>query len=357
MPSGNPESSKVPLKILVVDDDDVDRMAIERFVREQGLPYEITTSPSVAQGRGHLQRTRFDVAILDYLLSDGTGLDLLSELKSTPCIILTGSGNEFVAAQALRQGAYDYLIKDSDRDYLGLLAATVENAIRRKQVEVDLREANERLQQRVAAQTAELRASNEALSASETKYLQLYDNAPDMMASIDANSGQITRCNQTLAATLGYATEEIVGLPILDLYHPDCSQAVQAALDSFLQTGEVHDAELQLKRKDGSKIEVSLNVSGIRDEEGRILFSSSIWRDVTERQRAKSALQRARDELESRVEERTAELSRTNAQLEAFNKLAIGREARMIELKREVNELSVQAGLEPPYDLSFVIAE
>ena len=112
-----------------------------------------------------------------------------------------------------------------------------------------------------------------------------------------------------------------------------------------------------MKRKDGSKIEVSLNVSGIRDEEGRILFSSSIWRDVTERQRAKSALQRARDELESRVEERTAELSRTNAQLEAFNKLAIGREARMIELKREVNELSVQAGLEPPYDLSFVIAE
>ena len=58
--------------------------------------------------------------------------------------------------------------------------------------------------------------------------------------------------------------------------------------------------------------------------------------------------------LEQRVAERTKELAQSKAELERFNRLAIGREQRMIELKQQVNELLQEAGKPPAYDLSFV---
>ena len=58
--------------------------------------------------------------------------------------------------------------------------------------------------------------------------------------------------------------------------------------------------------------------------------------------------------LEQCVAERTKELARSNAELERFNRLAVGREERMTEPKRQVNELSKALGKPPPYNLSSV---
>jgi len=67
------------------------------------------------------------------------------------------------------------------------------------------------------------------------------------------------------------------------------------------------------------------------------------FRDITERKQAEEELRRRAEELE-----------RINAELERFNRLAVGREQRMIELKRQVNALAEALGQAPPYDLSFV---
>ena len=131
----------------------------------------------------------------------------------------------------------------------------------------------------------------EALAETQARYEDLYDNAPDMFATVDAQTANIIQCNQTIADALGYSKEEIVGRTVFDLYHPDCLPGVQQALDSLAETGEVRDAELQLRRKDGSKIDVSLNVTAVRDGKGKVLHSRSAWRDITER---KLAEQRAR---------------------------------------------------------------
>ncbi|MCG8605731.1 PAS domain S-box protein, partial [bacterium] len=148
-----------------------------------------------------------------------------------------------------------------------------------KQAEQALRVANDELEKRVQERTAELQRVNEALKESEERYQRLYDAAPDMFASVDPETAMIRQCNQTLATNLGYSKAEIIGRPIFDVYHPDCMEEVQKAFDSFVKTGEVHNAELQLQRKNGSKIDVILNVSTVRDEQGNILYSSSIWRD------------------------------------------------------------------------------
>ncbi len=130
------------------------------------------------------------------------------------------------------------------------------------------------------------RRAEQALAEAEARYEDLYDNAPDMFATVDATTGNIVQCNQTLAEALGYGKEEIVGRPVFDVHHPDCLPEVQETFQSFLETGEVRHDGLQLNRKDGSKIDVSLKITAVRDKYGKVLFTQSAWRDITERKLA-----------------------------------------------------------------------
>ncbi len=136
----------------------------------------------------------------------------------------------------------------------------------------------------------ETKRTEDALQASEAKFHDFYDNAPDMAVSVCAKTALILECNRTVAEALGYKKEELIGRSVFDVYHPDCRKDLKEAFQSFVETGEVHDVELQLKRKDGSKIDVDLNVNAIRDAQGNILRSRSFWRDITERKRAEKAL-------------------------------------------------------------------
>jgi PAS domain S-box-containing protein len=128
------------------------------------------------------------------------------------------------------------------------------------------------------------------IDASEAKYQDLYDNAPDMFASVDAKTGRILQCNRTLAKATGYSKEAIIGQLISELYHPDCMDKAKKAFDSFVAGEDVCDAELQLKRKDGGKIDVSLNVSSVRDDQGHVLCGRLSWRDITEQKLAQKKI-------------------------------------------------------------------
>ena len=133
----------------------------------------------------------------------------------------------------------------------------------------------------------------ESLEQSGRTYYDLYDNAPDMFVFVDAKTANIIRCNQTVVQTLGYPREDIIGRSIFERYHPDCIEKAREVFQAFVEAGEVHDAELVLKRKDGSKIDVSLNVSSVRDEEGNVLYGRSVWRNITRHKRAEKALRRS----------------------------------------------------------------
>jgi len=115
------------------------------------------------------------------------------------------------------------------------------------------------------------------------KYRDLYDHAPDMFTSVEAKTATILDCNQTLLNTTGYSREELVGHSVLELYHPNCADLARAAFRKFMDTKEIHGVELQLRRKDGSKVDVSLSASAVCDEHGVILHSRSALRDITER--------------------------------------------------------------------------
>ena len=133
----------------------------------------------------------------------------------------------------------------------------------------------------------------ESLEQSGRTYYDLYNNAPDMFVFVDARTTNIIRCNQTVVQTLGYTREEIIGHPIFERYHPDCIEDAHKVFQSFVATGEVHDAELVLKRKDGGTIDVSLNVSSVRDEEGNVVYGRSVWSDITRHKQAEKALRQS----------------------------------------------------------------
>ena len=120
----------------------------------------------------------------------------------------------------------------------------------------------------------------------EAKYRDLYVDAPDMYCSLRAADWSVIDCNETLVAGIGFARDEIVGRPVLDFYDSECREAARTALQSFVTTGAVRDAELRLRHSDGAKIDVSLNVTAIRDARGKVVRGLSVWRDITARKRA-----------------------------------------------------------------------
>ena len=181
-------------------------------------------------------------------------------------------------------------------------------------------------------QTASLRATalereiqereyvQQTLKKSQARYQDLYDNAPDMILSVDSVSRKIIACNQTLLDTTGYTGEEIIGRSTLDfLYTSDSLEAARKMVQQFRTTGEVRHAELRIRCKDGSTVEISSNISSVRDEQGNIRFSRNIWRDITELKRAREDVRKLNEELEERVIQRTEQLEAANRELEGFS--------------------------------------
>ncbi len=144
----------------------------------------------------------------------------------------------------------------------------------------------------VSADTTERNQAESKLFESEEKLGLLYNKSPDMYVSVSPDDASIILCNETLLNRTGYLREEVIGFPIFKMYHEDCMDQVKVAFQEFVDTGIVKDKELILRSKDGSKIYVSLNVNAIKDKEGKILYSLSSWRDITERKEMEGQLQK-----------------------------------------------------------------
>lgn len=138
--------------------------------------------------------------------------------------------------------------------------------------------------------TAQLQAKA-ALRASETKYQDLFDHSPDMYLTIDATQDRIVDCNQTTLQLLGYDKSELIGRPVVDLFEPSHADHWRERLQSdFMRTGELQNERARLRGKAGRLRDVSISVTGSRDEAGRVVSGRLVFRDITERLRDEEAL-------------------------------------------------------------------
>ena len=127
-----------PLRVLLVEDDEVDRIAIRRTFRRHGGAVRLVEVGAAVEMRVALASTQFDCALLDQGLPDGNGLDLIREIatvtnQNTAVVVLTGVDDEARALRALSEGADDYLVKSRMDDYT--LLRSVRYATERKRSE------------------------------------------------------------------------------------------------------------------------------------------------------------------------------------------------------------------------------
>ncbi len=122
--------------------------------------------------------------------------------------------------------------------------------------------------------------------------------------------------NPAFARMHGYSVEELTGRPILDVFAPDSRGDLPENIRMAHEKGH-HLFEANHIRKDGSIFPTVVDVTAVKDETGQILYRVINLQDITERKQAEEALRKAHEELETRVEERTAELAEVNLSLRA----------------------------------------
>ncbi len=137
------------LKILVVDDDLVDRMAVTRCLQQADLDLEIAEANNATSAIAILEETNFDCICLDYLLPDRNGLELVKQLEAlkikVPAIVLTGQGDEQIAVELMKAGVYDYLPKSKISPKI--LVRMLTNTIRLHRAEMLAESANQKLRE------------------------------------------------------------------------------------------------------------------------------------------------------------------------------------------------------------------
>lgn len=127
------------LRILIVDDDEVDRMAVRRALKVDGLSLDISEAGDCAAAIAQVDQQPFDCIFVDYRLPDSDGLTLVKQLRDqglkTPLIALTGQGDDQVAVELMKAGASDYLSKS--RINSGRLVQTLLSVMRLHQAEAE----------------------------------------------------------------------------------------------------------------------------------------------------------------------------------------------------------------------------
>jgi PAS domain S-box-containing protein len=175
---------------------------------------------------------------------------------------------------------------------------------------------------------------------------ELLDALPAAIYTTDAQ-GRLTHFNSACEQLSGRKPE--LGTDqwcvTWKLFHPDGSPMPHGECPMAIALREgrpIRGAEAIAERPDGSRVWFQPYPTPLLDYEGRIVGGVNMLMDITERKKNEEALLHSHAELSAHAEE-----------LARFNRAAVGREMRMIELKKEVNELCLRLGEAARYPLEF----
>jgi PAS domain S-box-containing protein len=184
-----------------------------------------------------------------------------------------------------------------------------------------LKALNADLEQRVEQRTAALQSEVAVRKRTEEmreRLAAIVDSSDDAIVSKTLD-GTISAWNRGAEKVFGYSAAEIVGKPMLVLLPPERIDEESGIL-AHIRSGErVDHFETVRVRKDGTRIDVSVTISPIRDRNGAIVGVSKVARDITRRKTDELEIRNLNEELEERIAKRTEELAAANHELEAFS--------------------------------------
>ncbi|MCG8608024.1 PAS domain S-box protein, partial [bacterium] len=266
-------------KILVVDDD-VDLL---RLIRKK-LNHFGYDCECMANGLETVERaltSRYDLLLLDYRLGDMTGNELIGKLKSRGCdipfMVMTGEGDEKIAVEMMKLGAWDYLVKD--QNFLDLLPEVLIHNLARLWA------------------TTKLAQAESALAAQEALYRTLIESVPHIIWMADS-SGSILFLNEAWYALTGQSRKDSFGNGWVRALHPDDLPNIRDKQQHGYKNGTAYRGEYRLLAKGGTYKIVEFVSTPVRDKTGNIINWVGINTDITERKRAEEELRRAHQENE-----------------------------------------------------------
>lgn len=184
----------------------------------------------------------------------------------------------------------------------------------------------------------ERKKAGAALTEAELKFRTIFDSASDGIIVARIDDRKCFMANRKIGEMLGYTTEELLKLGVSDL-HPEESLPQVIRHFEMLQRNEILTAQnIPVLKKDKTVFFADISSSSPITVEGEECILG-LFRDITERKLAEEHIRKLNYELEQKIQERTTELKQTIAKLEETNKVFVGRELKMAELKKRIEEL------------------
>ncbi|NOZ07708.1 MAG: response regulator, partial [FCB group bacterium] len=306
--------------VLIVDDEKSIRLTIKAFLKVDG--HQLYTAENVAEALQLLRKHAMDVVVTDIIMPRISGVDLLKRIKEiTPeiqVIIITGEPTVDTATEALREGAYEYLIKPiSKKD----IKKTVFNAVRMKKLGEEkalLAEENRRYQENLEEM---VRERTRALSESEARFRDMSNLLPQTIFEIDTR-GRMEFINSNGLKTYQIPPDrEITGINIKDFFIPEEKENFDEFLKGLRTDSGIEDHEFMSVAHDGTQFPIHLYASRI-EVDGNIVGFRGIIIDITEQKKIEKELREYHSHLEELVEDRTRQLQEKQAQLIHSGRLA-----------------------------------
>lgn len=256
--------TKKPLKVLLlVEDNHGDARLLREMLNERSLNgTEVSHVTTMTDAESHLGKHAVDIIVLDLGLPDAQGLEAIQRAyaaaPSIPLVVLTGLDDESLAAQALQEGAQDYLIK-GQIDPRGLLRS-LRYAIERKTME-------------------------EALFAEKERAQVTLNSIGDAVVCTNI-SGNITFLNPVAETMTGWLLTEAAGRPIAEVFRTLSATSTEptetTAELAILQIRSAHlPPSCIMIRRDGLEIPIEDTIAAIHDRQGKTIGAVIVFRDVS----------------------------------------------------------------------------
>jgi len=293
--------------ILLIEDNTGVAELISAKLEDYG--YSTTLAFNGRQAIELLATTPFDMVIMDYSLPDMDGKEIISNLRNRNIelpafIVSTGRGDEQLAVDMMKLGAYDYLIKD--KTLIGRLPEVIT-----------------KLEKEVYRER-ELRRAQIALKESEERFRNFVEKASDFFVKISSD-GLLIYFSPNWQTHLGYDFNEISLQAIYPFVHPDdAGKLFEDIRDAIKSENNQFASEYRIVDKMGNW--KTHFVKGYSVMENENLYVNCIARDITDRKQAAKKLARAVFEAEEKEKKRFAEqLHEGIGPLISAIKLSIGR--------------------------------